>query len=68
MNWRPIETAPEGGPGFLACNENDYTYIEWVVKSDDYALNPDLTHWMPRPDPPTPTSPPIQPESAGSKS
>ena len=60
--WQPIDSAPKGAPGFLACNAAEYDYIEWLldngedrlfnVNSLNYTKREPWTHWMPLPAPP----------------
>ena len=65
MDWQPIDTAPRDGRGILTCrrdasyntsirvcwwNEDMYEGDCWM---DDADSEPDPTHWMPIPSPPT---------------
>jgi len=60
--WQPIETAPKGEPGFLACDD-DYDNIEWLYDNGDkerffnqnsgnYTPRRHWKYWRPRPAPP----------------
>ena len=64
MDWQPIETAPKGRPGFLACNAEEFDSIEWLVdpgagdkflnvNSSNYTEKRHWTHWMLLPGPPS---------------
>lgn len=76
-DWRPIETAPFQGMGFLACSAEDYDTIEWLVwqskedekhkffnmNSGNYTNAKHWTHWRPLPAPPGALASPVDGES-----
>lgn len=65
MEWRTIETAPKETwilAGYMVNGTWAYSIARssrdgfgWVTKPGYYGCKP--THWMPLPEPPTPTSP-----------
>lgn len=68
--WLPIESCPEDSM-FLACNANDYTFIEllswqgdgcvWNYGSNNMQEIKHYTHWIPLPEPPTGLTRPAEP-------
>lgn len=64
--WQRIETAPRDGTPFLGCSVTELDtedfpimwscrfdgYMEYFRSNSDHEPLPDLTHWMPLPEPP----------------
>lgn len=53
MTWHPIETAPKDHSWFLAWSADLGYFVYRMGPGLIAAEEPDPTHWMPLPDPPT---------------
>lgn len=82
MKWQPIETAPKDGSVFIAhtprAKIRKVRLMQWLSPKMNWAVFGwkdmngnfhDPTHWMPLPEPPTPTAsqcPPSTPDNTSS--